>query len=303
MAAASIARAAAVGRAAAGGAPAAHAPLVVSVTACTTCHKGMTAPHAELVRPTLTATLARGEFLHAVTGGLSIPWVPLVGVTGYVQHKAADAADWTDLVPIATNAGGFYSRLAAPGFDYRSISEGVAGPSVIMPAFSVAPVKRPFPILTLRRSGFSDHHRGYGSPPAREDELAALPGEAAALTSVRRQEVGRRSIAVADRRAAPAVEAADANARAARTPGGRVRAVRPTKGPAAREGSGPVLAPVPQRSSASTCADKPFAAGWTTSVSGGSKRAFTLACTRAGPSSELRWGTTSTPPSGARRSR
>jgi len=151
-----------------GGAPAAHAPLVVGVTDCTTCHKGMTVPHPDLIKPSLTVGLVRDEFSFSATGGLSIPWVPLAGVTVYPQSKAADATDWTTLNPlkpgsrIATDGAGYWRRLVGmintplpEGTTFRAISEGLAGPPVMMPALS-GPFTPSIPTLTLTLRGLKD---------------------------------------------------------------------------------------------------------------------------------------------------
>jgi hypothetical protein len=116
----------------------------------------------------LTARLAVFEFFAAVTGGLSIPWVPLAGVTIYPQMKVPGATDWTTLEPlfgddrIATDGAGMWFRMVGAGTVgppvgtiFRAISEGVAGPVVVMPAIS-GPFKRPIPTITLRLRGLSD---------------------------------------------------------------------------------------------------------------------------------------------------
>jgi len=145
-----------------GGAPAAHAPLVVSVTACTTCHKGMTVPHPPLVEPTLW-----GEFWfdpiigRPVTGGsLHIPWVPLGGVTVYVQGKAADATAYTDIGDFTTHRDGYFRAVLMRGsisedMTFRAISQGLAGPPVVMPALDGPRVidDLPTPTLTWRLRG------------------------------------------------------------------------------------------------------------------------------------------------------
>ena len=147
-------------------APAAHAPYVPSITDCTVCHKGMAVPHPTLVEPDLTVKIYGGEFFNVLGGGLSIPWVPLAGVTVYPQVKAADATDWTTIGPvfgpgpIATDETGMWGmgvvkNFPLPGSSLRAISEGVAGPPVVMPGLS-APFTRPLPTLTLKLGGLTD---------------------------------------------------------------------------------------------------------------------------------------------------
>jgi len=140
----------------------AHAPFVASITDCTTCHVGWVVPHPDFIEPALTARLkGAGDIIHYIyvlTGGLSIPWVPLAGVTVYPQGKAAGATDWSTIPPLAaTDGAGFWESrwVAAPaGTTFRAISEGVAGPPVVMPALS-GPFQRPIPTLTLKLRGLT----------------------------------------------------------------------------------------------------------------------------------------------------
>jgi hypothetical protein len=168
-------------------APTPHAPFVASVTDCTTCHVGWTVPHPEAVEPALTARLAVYEFFYAATGGLSIPWVPLAGVTVYPQMKAPAATDWTTLEPlfgddrIATDGVGTWFRMVGAGTVgppvgtiFRAISQGVAGPPVVMPAIS-GPFKRPVPTITLRLRGLSNGALASGHAVTARG--AALPRE------------------------------------------------------------------------------------------------------------------------------
>jgi len=124
-----------------GGAPAAHAPYVPSVTDCVTCHKGMTVPHPELVEPALWGWFSFDPMIgRPITmGSLHIPWVPLGGVTVYVQGKVAGATAYNDVGHFTTHRDGrFYAVLnkgsIAEDMTFRAISEGLAGPPVVMPA-------------------------------------------------------------------------------------------------------------------------------------------------------------------------
>ena len=136
----------------------AHAPFVASITDCTTCHVGWVVPHPDFIEPALTARLKKGEFgfLTRLTGGLSIPWVPLAGVTVYPQGMADGATDWSTGVPLATDGAGFWESgwSILSRVTFRAISEGVAGPPVVMPALS-GPFQRPIPTLTLKLRGLT----------------------------------------------------------------------------------------------------------------------------------------------------
>jgi len=143
-----------------GGAPAAHAPLVVGVTDCTTCHKGMTVPHPKLVNPALYVGIPHVDGLGTnVDGGLSRPWMPLAGVVVYMQTKEPSGTVYTDAGKLKTDVRGFYVfglGGAIPPVSSRvprAISQGLAGPPVIMPAISVPTVAGPTPTLTLGLSG------------------------------------------------------------------------------------------------------------------------------------------------------
>ena len=141
-----------------GGAPAAHAPLVVGVTDCTTCHKGMTVPHPALVKPTLYVGKPHADGLGTnVHGGLSRPWLPLAGVVVYLQTREPTGTVYTDAGKLETDVRGFYV-FELPLFTNlipRTISQGLAGPPVVMPAISVPTVAGPTPTLTLGLSGLT----------------------------------------------------------------------------------------------------------------------------------------------------
>ena len=145
-----------------GGAPAAHVPFVAAVTDCTVCHKGMTVPHPELVEPTLYIGKPHVDGLGTnVDGGLSRPWLPLAGVVVYMQTKEPTATVYTDAGRHKTDARGLYVfGIGGPIPPWttlipRAISQGLAGPPVVMPAISVPTVTSPTPTLTLRLSGLT----------------------------------------------------------------------------------------------------------------------------------------------------
>ena len=69
-------------------------------------------PHPTALAPALTVEHWTGGFgFSGVTGGLSIPWVPLADVKVHVQYKAADAPEWTGLAGPTTNDAGVYGII------------------------------------------------------------------------------------------------------------------------------------------------------------------------------------------------
>jgi hypothetical protein len=137
-------------------ATAAHAPFVIGVSDCTTCHVGWTVPHPAAVTPTLAATVVLvGGIIksNTVRGGLSTPWTPLRGVVVYVQMLRPDATEYTDIGKCTTNWKGLCFKKAAGDGAVRCISRGVAGPPVILPSLSVSPVDLPTPRISSRLSG------------------------------------------------------------------------------------------------------------------------------------------------------
>jgi hypothetical protein len=143
--------------------------LVAAVTDCTTCHKGMTVPHPELVEPTLTLATGPG-FLGGPPWAfvrLFLPFKPLGGVSVYVQGKAADATGYTDLDQATTNRDGeaYTSTVPRPvpeGMTFRALSEGRTGPPVVKPAFSVPPVEPPVISAVLRLRGLTNYRMRLG---------------------------------------------------------------------------------------------------------------------------------------------
>jgi hypothetical protein len=132
----------------------AHAPLVTGVD-CIVCHVGWTVPHPAAVAPTLAATVVTvgGIFKsNTVRGALAIPWVPLSGVAVYVQMLRPDATEYTDIGECTTSWKGLCFKRDAGGGTVRCISQGVAGPPVILPSLSMAPVDLPSPRITCRLS-------------------------------------------------------------------------------------------------------------------------------------------------------
>jgi hypothetical protein len=151
-----------------GGAPAAHAPYVAGTT-CTTCHAGMTVPHPAVVRPTLTLEAGFDQIVShwAVRGSLHIPWVPLAGVTVYLQGKPAGASSYTDLGSFKTVRTGFFSGVlkkdaVTAGTTFRAISEGRAFSSLVMPALNGPEPELPTPDVTFRLRGLHDGALRFG---------------------------------------------------------------------------------------------------------------------------------------------
>lgn len=143
-------------------ATAAHAPLVAAVTDCTTCHKGMTVPHPELLEPTLYVGKPYAAGIGVdVRGGLSRPWLPLAGVVVYIQTREPAGTVYADVGKVKTDVRGLYvsgiGAIGPPAFNLvlRAISQGLAGPPVVMPAISVPRAPKPTPTLTLRLSGLT----------------------------------------------------------------------------------------------------------------------------------------------------
>lgn len=145
-----------------GGAPAAHAPLVVPVSDCTTCHVGWTVPHPASVTPRMRLFAApyvklSGQLRKpAGNGGYD-------GVTVYLQQRETGAIGFTDLMTVKTHSvkanlltfqGVFTAALASPswGASYRAVSQGVAGPPVVMPGL--------FPEVLLTPEFAGLHFRG-----------------------------------------------------------------------------------------------------------------------------------------------
>ena len=134
----------------------AHAPLVASVSDCTVCHVGWTVPHPAALAPKLTATVVTvgGIFKsNTVRGALSIPWVPLSGIVVHVQMLRPAATEYTDIGKCTTNWRGLCFKKAAGDGMVRCISQGFAGPPVVLPSLSVAPAGLPSPRITSRLRG------------------------------------------------------------------------------------------------------------------------------------------------------
>jgi hypothetical protein len=153
-----------------GGAPAAHAPYVASITDCTACHKGMTVPHPEVVEPTLWGQLSFDPIIGRpiTAGSLHIPWVPLGGVTVYVQGKATAATAYTDIGHFTTDRAGYFRAVLKKGsipedMTFRAISQGRVGPPVVMPALNgPRVVDLPTPTLKWRLRGLVDRALSLG---------------------------------------------------------------------------------------------------------------------------------------------
>ena len=162
-----------------GGAPAAHAPLVVGVTHCTTCHKGMTVPHPKLVELELSLgarlpprPYLKGDPVIELSGRLTRPSGHGRGrgvnrVAVYLQQRAPGETKFVTVSKVTTSRiayptlapryyiyvdGNFAGRVTSPiwGATYRAVSRGVAvaGEPVVKPG-SVEALLKPSTRLGL----------------------------------------------------------------------------------------------------------------------------------------------------------
>jgi len=117
------------------GAPAAHAPLVVGVTHCTTCHVGWTVPHPDGAGESFVDLRGRafdaGYKLNGRVGFASpLVFIGHAGVVVYLQQRLWGATEFTDLTQVTTNAlGNFGFTVASPPdfAAYRAIGQGHVG--------------------------------------------------------------------------------------------------------------------------------------------------------------------------------
>jgi hypothetical protein len=168
---------------------------VAAVTDCTTCHKGMTVPHPELLEPTLYVGKPYGAgFGVDVRGGLSRPWLPFAGVVVYIQTREPAGTVYADVGKVKTDVRGLYvcgiGAAVPPAYNLvpRAISQGLAGPPVVMPAISVPTVPRPTPTLTLRLSGLTRGavRRGHAVTVAGKVTPTDMAGQEVRLTLQKR---------------------------------------------------------------------------------------------------------------------
>jgi len=144
------------------GAPAAHAPLVVGVTHCTTCHVGWTVPHPDGAGESFVDLRGRafdaGYKLNGRVGFASpMVFIGHAGVVVYLQQRLWGATEFTDLTQVTTNAlGNFGFTVASPPdfAAYRAIAQGhvVTTSGVFMPKKTRL---LPTPELTLQTRGFT----------------------------------------------------------------------------------------------------------------------------------------------------
>ena len=172
-------------------ATAAHAPLVVGVTDCTTCHKAMS-PHPD---PTSLATKSLSLWFGAASHKLSGRFVGVGGVAVYLQQRLWGANDFTDIAQVTTASGlwsmGKYSYTVpspTPWVAYRAVAEGRLGmftPRTIIPALAVW---LPKPTLTLRLSGLTRGavRRGHAVSVAGEVTPTDMAGQKVRLTVEKR---------------------------------------------------------------------------------------------------------------------
>jgi hypothetical protein len=116
-------------------------------------------PHpdaASLVRPTLTLTKSSSLLI----GRFRVQGRGTNGVVVYLQQKLWGETEFTDLGQVTTcsllGKGGWY-RFTVPSptpyAAYRAITEGMAGPPVVVPAEAIW---RPTPPLTMTLSGLTN---------------------------------------------------------------------------------------------------------------------------------------------------
>ncbi len=151
-----------------GGAPAAHAPLVVGVTDCTTCHQGWTVPHPTAVEPRLEFMAEAIGDPVTMSGRLSVKRRGLNGVVVYLQQRASASSEFTDLaqaitfIPILMDGGRFFGGAGASdakGTSYRAVSQGVAGAAVVMPTLTKARLRPSVDISEMRGLGRNEQLR------------------------------------------------------------------------------------------------------------------------------------------------
>jgi hypothetical protein len=138
------------------GARAVHAPLLVRVTSCATCHKGMAVPHPTLVKPKLSFeasvhTTKKGESSVELAGRLTTRrGGGLNRVVVCLQQRAPGATAFVDVKTVTTHKiksvpltfsyqrpnGWFSARVTSPvwGATYRAVTRGVHGTKVVKPA-------------------------------------------------------------------------------------------------------------------------------------------------------------------------
>ena len=156
-----------------GGAPTAHAPLVASVTDCTTCHVGWTGPPHPRVERHLDLHLSgrsagAGYQLVGRLWAHSVRYFPFLGHRGivvYLQQRLWGATEWTDLTQVTTGRRGpargaftYTVPSPTPWAAYRAIAPGhVASTSdaygLCMPKTATRP---PTPTLSLSLSGLTN---------------------------------------------------------------------------------------------------------------------------------------------------
>ena len=149
-----------------------HAPYVVSVTDCTTCHALWTGPPHPGTEKHLDLHLSgrstkMGYRLDGHLWAHSVRYYPFLGHGGvvvYLQQRIWGATEWTDLAQVTTGRrgaarGAFTYTVASPTpwVAYRAIARGhnaatSSGSGLCMPRRTTL---RPKPTLTLRLSGLT----------------------------------------------------------------------------------------------------------------------------------------------------
>ena len=187
------------------GAPAAHAPFVVSVTDCTTCHAGMLVPHPEVAEAGLYFH-AQGDIVGAgrehvtLDGRLLRNRLGVPGVTVYLQQRAAGASEFEDVGHVTTSVGawlrtpGWFSSILATlaeGMTYRAVAQGFDSTGVVMPHLSATVEVSPGFVLWKMRGLHNGTMRlGRTVTVTWRGSPSWFAGESARLTLVKASAVG-----------------------------------------------------------------------------------------------------------------
>lgn len=144
-------------------APVPHAAYVAAKV-CVDCHKGVDPNHplsSAVKTPTLafTATQPVGGPDVTLKGTLKNGTTALAGVTVYLQ-STPDGAIFTDVTSVTTDATGAFTYTvvgATSGLQYRAVTQGVAGPPVVLPAEKLVSVTVPVvkATITLKLTGLT----------------------------------------------------------------------------------------------------------------------------------------------------
>jgi hypothetical protein len=115
-------------------APAAHAPLVVGVTDCTTCHTDWAVPHPDTGIYYVNLWGGSSDAGYELSGRVGVLTIGGLlghpGVLVYLQQRLWRATGFTDLTQVTTGSKGGFSFIVAspvPFATYRAIAQGHVG--------------------------------------------------------------------------------------------------------------------------------------------------------------------------------